>query len=163
MTKAGESIEIRGARASDRGFVRALSREVFSRFGPYDEILLDLMASPGIRTLVATIARQRAGFAMFGPDPENPVEIDLAAIAVFPSLHRRGIGRALLREVEVQAAGGMFGRPARGIRLRVALDNLPARRLFEATGYHGSPDRGGSYPKGQRSFRMRKTLGAAGI
>lgn len=52
-------------------------------------------------------------------------------VGVLPTCSRRGIGSALMREVERRTR-------AERIRVRVGLDNPDARRLYMRLGYHGT-------------------------
>lgn len=150
-SRGGETagdLTIRPASVGDRGFVLSLSREAFGRFGPYDRILLHEMVRVGVRTRVAELAGRPVGFAM---DELAYGETYLVAVAVVPDLRRTGVGRALLRAVEGDAAGG--------VGLTVADENAPARALFASEGYRDVPGTTEPYPFGQRARRMRKAIG----
>ena len=150
MSDSADAFHLRPAETRDREFVRELSRIVFSRFGPYDELLSRWMRQRGVQTVVAE-ASERVGFAMH---VVHAAEGELLAIAAAPSWQRRGVGRALLAHVEasVAAASGL------ALRLTVAQDNAPALSLFERAGFVLVPDTGGTYPAGQPSLTMRKLL-----
>lgn len=57
-------------------------------------------------------------------------------LAVVPEHRRRGVGRALVRELEDR----FLDMGVRRIRLLTVTDNLPARRFWEALGYRGFED-----------------------
>ena len=83
---------------------------------------------------------------------------DLLAIAVLPEWQSRGAGKLLLHGVEaaVKNCAGEAGEAS--VRLCVAQDNIPARRLFEGCGYRYLPEEQGVYPAGQPSIAMWKRL-----
>jgi ribosomal protein S18 acetylase RimI-like enzyme len=146
-------MRIRQGAARDRSFIRKLSARVFSRFGDYETTLPLMAGRPGVYTLIAEIDRQSIGFAMYAF--EAPAAADLLAIAVLPEWQSLGAGKLLLAGVEA-AVGAGAGEAS--VRLSVALDNLPARRLFERCGYRYLPEEQGLYPGGQPSIGMRKSL-----
>ena len=140
------TIELVPATSTHREFITQLSAEVFTRFGDYDVTLPGLIGVSWILTVVAETEGRPVGFAMLSLETD---EADLVAIAVTPSMQRRGIARRLLEHVEEQVHSGP-------ITLTVAEDNLPARRLFESAGFSVVADESGRYPGGQRSVRMYK-------
>ena len=154
---APEGLTVAPATAEHRDFVRALSAEVFARFGYYDATLPPLIGLPWIRTFVAVAAGLPVGFAMCSLEDAAAGEIDLIAVAVLPEWQARGVGRLLLRHVEEQARG-LLDADAPLIRLTVAEDNERARSVFERFGFKTVPDEPGTYPGGQRSVEMRKRL-----
>lgn len=73
------------------------------------------------------------GFACFGPHPLTEGTFDLYWIAVDPEARRRGVGRALLSQVETEVK-------ARGGRLLVIETSglpsyAPTRQFYESCGY----------------------------
>ena len=151
-------MEVVRATPGHREFVRALSVEVFARFGDYGASLSETMALPWVRTLVAEAERKPVGFAMYSLEEIGAGEIDLVAIAVAPAWQSRGIGRRLLAHVE-RASGRLALEADVSIRLAVAEDNTPARTLFEKAGYVLVAGAEGVYPRGQRSLTLRKRIG----
>src|SRR6266498_2630462 len=147
---------IRQGAASDRTFIRKLSALVFARFGNYETTLPVMAGLAGVYTLIAEANRQRIGFAMYAFDA--PAAADLLAIAVLPEWQSQGAGKLLLDGVEaaVRVCAGEAGEAS--VRLSVAQDNLPARRLFERCGYRYLPEEQGVYPGGQPSIAMWKSL-----
>lgn len=156
MKGASAPVAIRAARDSDLLFVRSLSAEVFSRLGDYERTVGELFETPNVDAWIAEADGRPAGFAMAELDLERFPDADLVAIAVEPSFQRRGVGRALLERVESEVAAEWGSRAS--IVLTVAVDNAPARALFDAAGYETVPREYGVYPRGQLSRGMRKRL-----
>ena len=144
--------------ADHREFVRQLSAEVFSRFGNYEAMLPGLLASSMVRTVVAEVDGEAVGFAMYSLEDIDDGEVDLSAIAVRPGWQSRGLGRRLLAYVEAATRSLVRNRSA-VVRLTVAEDNRPARKLFEQSGYVPIVEQRGSYPRGQRSIALYKRIG----
>jgi ribosomal protein S18 acetylase RimI-like enzyme len=109
-----------------------------------------------VYTLIAETDRQSIGFAMY--TFEARAAADLLAIAVLPEWQKQGAGKLLLNGVEaaVRDCSGEAGEAS--VRLSVAQDNIPARRLFEGCGYRYLAEEQGVYPGGQPSIAMRKRL-----
>jgi ribosomal protein S18 acetylase RimI-like enzyme len=143
-----------------REFIKRLSAEVFSRFGNYEEMLPGMLASSKVRTVVAEADGEAVGFAMYSLEDVNDGEIDLSAIAVRPSWQSRGLGRRLLAYVEAETRSLVRNRSP-VVRLNVAEGNMPARKLFERSGYVPIVEERGSYPQGQRSIALYKRIGEA--
>jgi ribosomal protein S18 acetylase RimI-like enzyme len=158
MNAATPPVRIVPAHERHRQFVRRLSAEVFSRFGSYDETLPAMMEWPWIRTLVAETGNRTVGFAMISFEDLLAGEIDLAAIAVDPEWQSRGIGTALLDHVERLARSVVARGRQASVRLTVAEDNRPARKLFQGRGFRIVPGREDRYSGGQRSLLLRKHL-----
>lgn len=160
MTKDNRAVEIqlRSAGAIDREFIRKLSGEAFAHFGDYETLLPQLLVRRWVHTILAETGDQPIGYAMYTFEGTPEGEADLLAIAVIGTWQSRGVGRLLLAQIErdVSVQVGATGPPA--VRLTVALNNAPARRLFERAGYAYLGDERGSYPAGQRSIGMRKLL-----
>lgn len=152
-------VVLRQAGASHREFVRELSGRVFSRFGNYDAILPPLVGQSWTHTIVALSDEEPVGFAICSFEGPPGGAADLVAIAVEPGWHGRGVGRLLLAGAETVAADAWCGSETAVLRLSVAEDNLPARRLFDRAGYQRVEGEEGTYPGGQRSIGMAKVLG----
>jgi ribosomal protein S18 acetylase RimI-like enzyme len=146
------------ANASHREFVRELSGRVFSRFGRYDVTLPPLVGLPWTHTIVAVADEVPVGFAICGLEDRVGAVAELIAIAVEPGWHGRGVGRLLLEGAETVAVEASYGPGAPVLRLSVAEDNAPARRLFDRAGYRRVEGEEGTYPAGQRSIGMAKVL-----
>lgn len=107
--------------------------------------------------MVAETDGRAIGFAMVGRH-ENGSAAELLAIAVRPRWQSCGVGRLLLGAAEEAARQLLKDRQPPVLRLTVAEDNAPARRLFERCGYARRAGIGGVYPNGQRSIELQKTL-----
>lgn len=59
---------------------------------------------------------------------ETAEEVDLDRLMVDPGAHRRGVGRALVKEVLARAG-------ERGVVVSTGRDNTPARTLYERLGF----------------------------
>ncbi|WP_333486681.1 GNAT family N-acetyltransferase [Nonomuraea corallina] len=59
---------------------------------------------------------------------ETAEEVDLDRLMVAPGAHRRGVGRALVKEVMTRAG-------ERGVVVSTGRDNTPARTLYERLGF----------------------------
>jgi ribosomal-protein-alanine N-acetyltransferase len=146
---------VREAGPADRLFITRLSGRAFRRFGSYAGIIQEWLDSGEALTLVALSGGRAVGFAMAAwipPPLTAPGETEILAIAVAPEARRSGIGRLLLRGVEtaVRVAG------AGVIRLHTAMDNLPARALFEREGFQILGLERRFYPHGQDALLMIK-------
>lgn len=133
-------VRLRALRPEDRGPIEAILRAtgVF-----YDEevlVALELFdiafSRPGQTDYVFLVAESDgkvAGYACYGPIPMTDRSWDLYWIAVDPSLHGSGTGRALVDAMERDLG-------ARGAR-KVFVETggreayLPTRRFYEAIGY----------------------------
>jgi ribosomal-protein-alanine N-acetyltransferase len=82
-------------------------------------------------------------------------EVQLLNVAVHPERRRRGIGEALVRRVQADAAT----HGARAIVLEVRVANLPARRLYARLGFRTTGVRRGYYGLGQDGMLMEWRLG----
>jgi ribosomal protein S18 acetylase RimI-like enzyme len=155
---ADSRIVLRWAVSFDSFFIGSLSREVFSIYGPYEEILSRwFMFEKGITTILACRNNIRLGFAMLSEPCERynlPDASELLGIAVAPEKQGKGIGRMLLSAIESVT-------PALGIKwllLHTAVDNLPARRLYEKTGFKTLEIKKSFYPEGQDAVSMCKEV-----
>jgi ribosomal protein S18 acetylase RimI-like enzyme len=151
------SVRVRLAKATEAGFITQLSRKAFNVYGPYEGVISRWFESKGTVTLVAFLRGRPVGFAMIGQLCEagtlERVSV-LLAIAVEPDKQRRGIGRMLLKEAERKAAEQKMAR----LCLHTAKENLSARRLFTANGYHPLGIERNFYPAGQDALVMFKEI-----
>ena len=141
----------------DATFVAELARTAFSAYGEYDRVLPHWLGTRGVATVVAEDDGTPAGFAMLGMRPGLHLgrpDAELLAVAVSARARRRGIGRALVREVIVIAERWRV----RGIRLHTADTNVVAQRLFAGEGFLAEASREGFYPNGQGAVAMRRPL-----
>jgi ribosomal protein S18 acetylase RimI-like enzyme len=156
--EAYSNIVLRRAVAFDSLFISSLSREVFSIYGPYEEILSRWFRfERGITTILACRNNIRLGFAMLSEPNARcnlPDASELLGIAVATEKQGKGIGRRLLGAIDSVASD--LG--TKWLLLHTAVDNLPARRLYEKAGYKILELKRGFYPEGQDAFAMFKQV-----
>jgi len=140
---------IRLATKDDYSFIRQLSREVFSVFGKYDEIIPQWFLNPDVITIIYVKNGHPMGFAML-----YLFSGEILAIAVNPKYQRKGIGSALLIHLETIAKQLGLGR----LLLHTAKDNIVARLFFQKLGFKVIGRKENYYPKGQSAFMMSKPL-----
>lgn len=148
---------LREGLSSDLIFIETLSEKVFSVFGPYDRILPVRLLDPSVSTIIAEMEGERSGFAMLEILREtnlSPFWGELIAIAVEPSCQGRGIGTALIEEIESLASS--YG--LEYLNLHVAEDNHRAMKFFQMLGYRIIQSIEDYYPRGQKAFLMTKYL-----
>jgi len=155
---SGLRVRLRNAVISDSRFIGRLSRDVFSIYGPYEDILTGWFSRGNeITTIIACLNKIQIGFAMLNEPSERYCLQDaseLLGIAVEPGRQGRGIGGVLLRTVESKSA-------SLGIKwlfLHTAIDNIPARSLYEKTGYKNLEIKRNFYPEGQDAIVMYKAV-----
>lgn len=149
----GNQVVIRDALTPDVEFIRTLSQEAFGQYGPYETLLPEWFLAGITLTYVAVQDKAPVGFGMLGiidRDPSSIRESELLAIAVAPTAQRRGIGTRLMRKMRNAA----HARHVENIILHTAMDNLPARKLFEKFGFVGVGHKAGFYPNGQDAMMM---------
>ncbi len=143
-------------------FVARLSQEAFAAYSRDPRASIDDLIAESAAALVATWRDQPVGFAVlrlerrerpFGPIA-RPVIAHLDAIAVTRRARRRGIGSALMTEVEVRAVED----DAIAVYLRTAVANSAARRLFEGHGYRNVARYPHAYVRDQSGLVMMKAL-----
>jgi ribosomal protein S18 acetylase RimI-like enzyme len=159
--------------ASDRIFIRDLSRRVFSRFGHYDRMIPGWLDAAGVWGFLALEDGEPAGFALVSltrlpaatrldrqGSQEPPLALDLMAIAVEPERQGRGTGRYLLEAVlqEAHHMASDTDLPLGAVSLTVAVDNHPARKLFRSAGFHETAGDGETYPRGQEALKMVRVV-----
>jgi ribosomal protein S18 acetylase RimI-like enzyme len=153
-----ERISIRRADLSDMNFIGRLSGRVFSVYGPYTHLVPAWFESGLTLTLVAVEKGVPVGFAMMGRFLEGlekqETRCELLAIAVDPSLHRRGIGGMLLCKIEKEAE--RLGETA--LLLHTAVDNVPAQDLFKKNHFIPLSLKKHFYPAGQDAVMMIKAI-----
>jgi ribosomal protein S18 acetylase RimI-like enzyme len=156
--RSDSNIVLRRAVAFDSLFIRSLSREVFSIYGPYEEIIAGWSRfEKGITTILACRNNIPLGFAMLSEPCARfnlPDASELLGIAVAPEKQGKGIGRMLLNAIDsVSSDLGI-----KWLLLHTAVDNLPARRLYEKTGYRILEVKRCFYPEGQDAVAMFKQV-----
>lgn len=102
-----------------------------------------LLASPGVIGLFVQRERKEIGFALLRVVAD---EAELLTIAVDPSMHRRGAGRALLKH----AIGAASGAGAARLFLEVGEDNIGALALYRSIGFGRVGRRKGYYRRTTR-------------
>jgi ribosomal protein S18 acetylase RimI-like enzyme len=148
---------IRIAELSDLPFVGDLSRRVFRRYGPYEEILPRWFASRLSMTFLAENEDGPLGFAMMADTanrPDSAGAVEIMAIAVEPTKQSQGVGRALMETLENKAREASVGL----MILHTATDNMAAKALFSRLGFRVLKLRMGFYPMGQDALMMCKML-----
>jgi ribosomal-protein-alanine N-acetyltransferase len=110
------------------------------------------LASPTI-DLLAAEDRGLAGYAMVHRRRGSALA-RLTSLAVRPDRAGRGLGQALLAAAERRA----LERGCTRMRLEVRTDNLPARRLYERSGYRCFATVEGYYEDGETARRYEKAL-----
>jgi len=148
-------IKMLPAGIKDAGYIRNLSRKVFSKYGPYDDMLFTWFLSGATFTFIAFEEQGPVGFAMLGrsdQDYDFSNVYELLAIAVEPEMQKRGIGSRLLDTI-VKKAGGQ---KAEILLLHTSEDNFAGRKLFKKHGFVTSETKGSFYPKGQDAIMMYK-------
>jgi ribosomal protein S18 acetylase RimI-like enzyme len=163
-------VDIVPAAPEDKGFIEALSGEVFSIYGPYDKILIDyfndrftqvriIKAKPNTEDDFKSIGF--VIFFFFADDKNadsNPMDYedeefiaDLTAIAIDPKWQSKGLGKWALKSI-IAEINHIFG--VDRIQLSVADTNHLGQKLFGDSGFNVIDDRNGFYPNGQRAIRM---------
>ncbi len=155
----GADLAIRDAGNDDAGFVSALSRQVFGRYGDYSGVLPNWLADPTVQTVLAEDPDRRPlGFAMLAARRLRRLTLiaggEVLALAVVSDRRREGIGRLLLNEIERRARAARMGE----LRLSTAAANLVARRLYASCGFAVLPHYTRFYPSGQSALEMAKRL-----
>ncbi len=149
-------VEFRKANPRDLPFIVELSGQVFSAYGPYDEIIARWASFPHIITVVVEEYGQLRGFAMINPmlGVQNLAKGELVAIAISPQYQGRGIGKRLLGYVEDLSQG--LG--IEEILIHTAAINKAAHRFFTRNGFITRGLVSSYYPMGQEALEMSKTL-----
>jgi ribosomal protein S18 acetylase RimI-like enzyme len=146
-------VPLREAAPSDIDFIRSLSRRLFLAYGSYHRYVEEWFHHETVKTMIAEIEGQPAGFVMIAL---RSGAADLIALAVSPELQSRGAGKALLGRAIGLARDSDPG--MREIHLQVAEGNARAQRMFAKHGFRVRAETG-IYPAGQRAVFMVKALG----
>jgi ribosomal protein S18 acetylase RimI-like enzyme len=150
-------LRIRPARPMDVDYIRDLSKRSFLQYGPYDNVLSEWFELGTTLTLLAGEGKRDVGFAMLSQPLQNypiPLEIEVLAIAVERNRWRKGIGDILMGQVEIAALQLKVDK----VLLHTAVENLPARSLFEKHGFVPAEIKRGFYPRGQDALMMIKEI-----
>jgi ribosomal protein S18 acetylase RimI-like enzyme len=155
--------EIRRVRTDDIEFLVALSQLVFRRYmSRAGANMMRMLRNPACKIAVAAAGDERLGFAVvhlrtvrqdFGPWSQ-PSVAHLDAIAVRPNVAGRGLGKRLLAHAEAIARS----HGAVSMSLLTAIDNVRAKRLFDAAGYQLIAPFGDVYECGQDGLALFKAL-----
>jgi ribosomal-protein-alanine N-acetyltransferase len=146
-------ITIRMALDSDMEFAHRLSKKVFSRYGPYEDMLERWFYSGTTETFLALMEKRPVGFAILGryqSEWGSHQIAELLAIAVEPAKQKKGIGDVLLGKVLRKARE--FG--IETLVLYTALENKVAQKLFKKHGFTPSGIKECFYPRGQDALFM---------
>jgi len=153
----GDSVRLRAAVPEDVPFLYRLSRAAFQAYGDYAEVLKEALNERKVLTLVAVEGVQPVGFGMLGflaGAGREAAAMEVVALAVEVRHQGQGVGRRLMEALEERAAG--MG--CRLLRIHTAVENRPARRLFEGRGFYTRGYLAEFYPEGQDALRMEKVL-----
>ncbi len=148
-------VQVIPANRSHLKFIENLSRQVFRRYGPYDQTLVRWYLSGTAVTLVAATAKQELGFAMLGQSIQDRAFsriYELLAIAVAPEWHRQGVADLLIREISAIAMTLNAGT----LTLHTSADNYAAQQLFKKHGFEAAKTKPVFYPEGQDAIMMVK-------
>ena len=113
---------------SDLGPALQLDRESFDKDAWTILDYIGVFSDPGIRRFTARVDGRFAGFGASEMDHEENA-VCLLTLAVCPEYRKRGIGTALLKQMEEA-----FGRSDSYLYVDEA--NTDAIRLYQKTGYH---------------------------
>ncbi|HYD17712.1 MAG TPA: N-acetyltransferase [Patescibacteria group bacterium] len=113
------------------------------------------------RVIIAETPEHKiAGFVIAAFDSaiaRNAVNVEQLAVA--PECQGRGVGRALLEEVEATALKNDFSR----VTLHVRVDNEKAKVLYESEGFRAAEAEPGFYMDGTAALPMTKELPPANL
>ncbi len=143
-------IAIRPAASLDYGFIRSLSKEAFSLYGDYEEIIPRWFVNPDVMTVISLKKGLSVGFAML-----YVLSGEILAIAVKPEYQGSGIGTGLLNNIERIASQLGMER----LMLHTATENEVAEMLFRNASFTVIGKVEGYYPRGQAALIMAKEIG----
>jgi len=147
------SVAISEAGAEAAALCAALHKGGIGEAGsPWDEAAFAaLCATPGRRTLIATVAGEPAGLLLLGLAAD---EAEILTLAVLPAHRRKGVARRLVTSAEERAVAAA----ARRLFLEVAEGNAAARALYAALGFAPVGRRPAYYPSGEDALVLAKHL-----
>jgi len=145
-----KEIAIRPATSADYGFIRALSKEAFSLYGDYEEIIPWWFMHPDVMTMVSFENMRSHSFAML-----YVMSGEILAIAVEPEFQGCGIGTELLNHIERIASQLGVER----LLLHTAIENEVAVMFFHSASFSVIGKEEGYYPRGQAALIMNKKIG----
>jgi ribosomal protein S18 acetylase RimI-like enzyme len=150
-------IDLSRSNASDKEFIIRLSKDLFQLYGPYEKTVPRWFESSMVITTTASLDKRPVGFAMLGNFSERydlKYGSEILAIAVEPEMQGAGIGEILLKNIEREAALSNIKR----LFLHTAVENLPARKLFNRNGFRPWEVKMKFYPAGQDAIVMAKEI-----
>jgi ribosomal protein S18 acetylase RimI-like enzyme len=154
---------IEPAEPKDVAHVRRISKVVFEEYGSYADILPRFFVAQGVTTYFARVGKNVVGFIMVGflpwkgGDSNSDAWIaDILAIAVEPTLHRKGVGSALMNKMLHLADEMCEWRDVREIQLTCAATNQAGLGFFERFGFSITDKQHGHYSGGQPAVRMSR-------
>jgi ribosomal-protein-alanine N-acetyltransferase len=136
---------------------RLAAIEALSFPDPWPEDYLDAYLADGDSLFLVAEVPELAGFVIARDEsaPRGGRALHIHDLAVDPRHRRRGVGTALLAAmIGIATAQGI---PR--LRLEVRVENVPARRFYEAHGFQVVGRANRYYPDGADALRMRLDLG----
>lgn len=130
-----------------------LHGESFDKAWNRDEFAT-LLAVPRTAALIISHGGEPTGFGLYRQAAD---EAEIITLAMRPAFRRRGLGRALLGEIERELRGG----GAQALFLEVAASNAAARALYARSGFHEAGRRKDYYARSggrEDALVLRKTL-----
>jgi [ribosomal protein S18]-alanine N-acetyltransferase len=146
-----ETLELRQAGREGAGAMAAVETACFPSSPWTEEALAAAVGQPATCGLLARVAGQVVGYALYRVVLD---EAELLRLAVAPGSRRRGTARALLGRGDAL----LRARGCAAAFLEVRADNLPAIRLYEDAGWHRVGSRPGYYPDGMAAVLYRREL-----
>lgn len=156
---SADGVEIVPATAAHLDAIMALETAAFTADAWSRDMMTDEVTSIHNAYSVAVLGDVLVGYAGLRA-PSNAREADVQTIAVAPDARGRGLGRALMERMLVQARE----RRMREVFLEVRADNPVARGLYQSLGFVELGVRPRYYqPEGVDAVVMRLTLGPTWI
>lgn len=150
------AVKIRKAVLADLPQIVEIEARVFPDPWSAAQLEYELTPQPGSASLVALRAGRIIGYALARRVAD---EVTLANLAVDPPDQRQGVGQSLLAELlrRLRRYAPLT------VYLEVAVDNQPARRLYQRFGFVGIDIRKKYYRTGADALIMHKCLEAYGL
>lgn len=142
---ARDGVRISDAAPRDAPILSAMHALCFPEDPWSSEALAGLLATPGTQGFLASRSVPD-GLALVRCAAD---EAEVLTLGVLPSARNQGIGGQILDAVISSCAR----RRVRAVFLEVAVDNMPARRLYERRGFCEVGRRAGYYAKGPGPMR----------
>ncbi|MBU2648222.1 peptidase C39 family protein [bacterium] len=153
MLTTNTTIHIRLAVSTDLPALVQLEKKAFTADRFSEEHIDYLLTRARTSIFIAETDRHLAGVAYI-QWRKNYQKARLYSIAIEPHLQNQGIGKALLKTCEMEAAR----RGCREMTLEVRPDNETANRFYESYGYLAGPLVSGFYEDGSPALRRNKLL-----